>query len=256
LSREIIRHHDAEDLATEVAARLATTIARVQAEHGSASVALTGGRIAGSVLFALADPIAVDAIDWSRVDLWWGDERYLSSGDPERNDFLADTRLLSQVRISPEHVHRIPGPDRSSSLEEAAEAYAGELASSAAVRARDGRPAFDIVLLSIGPDGHVASLFPESASLDSPDWAIAVHHSPKPPAMRVTVGFNALNDSTEAWMMASGAEKAEIIDLMLTRGAGPLQIPAAGIQAQGRTLLLIDESAASRLATDIGKRES
>ncbi|MGI9135558.1 MAG: 6-phosphogluconolactonase, partial [Candidatus Nanopelagicales bacterium] len=89
MSHEIIRHHDADDLATATAARLVTTIAQLQADYGSASIVLTGGRIAGSILFALADPVASTAVDWSRLDLWWGDERYLPAGDDERNDTLA-----------------------------------------------------------------------------------------------------------------------------------------------------------------------
>jgi 6-phosphogluconolactonase len=255
MTREIIRHHDAEDLAASTAARLVTTLAQVQADFGSASLVLTGGRIAGSLLFSLADPIAAEALDWSRLDLWWGDERYLPAGDVERNDWLADTRLLSQVAIPPSSVHRIAGPDTSASAQDAAEAYAREMAECADRRAIQGRPAFDVVLLSIGPDGHVASLFPETSTLESSQSAIAVLHSPKPPPVRVTLGFSALNDCTEAWLLASGEEKATVVDLMLTQGGGYLQIPAAGISGIGRTLLLIDESAAGKMAADVGRRE-
>jgi len=255
VSLEIIRHHDADDLAAAVAARLVTSIARIQADHGDASVVLTGGRIAGSVLFALADPMAADAIDWNRVDLWWGDERYLPTGDPERNDYLADTHLLSQIEIPSACVHRILGPDSSETVEDAALSYASELSLSEAARRRVDRPMFDIVLLSIGPDGHVASLFPEAASLRSEAVTLAIVDSPKPPPVRVTMGLTALNNCAEAWLLASGGEKADVVDLMLTEGAGVLQIPAAGVRGLQRTLLLIDESAASKLAADIGKRE-
>lgn len=254
MSREIIRHHDAEDLAAATAARVVTTIARVQAEYGTASVVLTGGRIAGSILFALADPVASDAVDWARVDIWWGDERFLPTGDEERNDTLADLRLLSLVDVDVTRVHRIAGPDAADDAEASAADYAARIARAAEARRLEGRPAFDIVLLSIGPDGHVASLFPESPALESGEAALAVHGAPKPPPVRVSMGFAALNDCTEAWLLASGEEKAGIIELMLTRGAGYLQIPAAGIQAIERTLVLIDESAASGLTTDIGKR--
>lgn len=254
MTHEIVRHHDADHLATETAARLATSIALVQASFGSASVVLTGGRIAGALMFALADPMTADAVDWSRLDLWWGDERYLPAGDSERNDFLADTRLLSQVNSDPTRIHRICGPDQSESVLEAALSYADKVTAAAQTRALDGRPAFDLVLLSIGPDGHIASLFPESPSLTATDLVIAVHDSPKPPSNRVTLSFDALNDSTEAWLLASGPEKANVVNLMLTQGAGPLQIPAAGVSAIERTLLLLDESAAGQLSTDIGKR--
>jgi 6-phosphogluconolactonase len=254
LSVEIVRHHDAEDLATTTAARLATTIARIQAESETASVVLTGGRIAGNVLFALADPMCADTIDWSRIDIWWGDERYLPAGDAERNDDLADRRLLSLVSIDPSAVHRIAGPDLTPTATDSAAKYARELSTATAIRARQGRPAFDIVLLSIGPDGHVASLFPESASLHSGEFVMAIVDSPKPPPVRVTLGLAALNNCSQAWLLASGEEKAVVIDMLLTQGAGPLQIPAAGIEGIERTLLLIDESAASKLATDIGRR--
>ena len=255
MNLEIIRHHDADDLAAAVAARLVTSIARIQADYGDACIVLTGGRIAGSVLFALADPMSSDAIDWTRVDLWWGDERYLPCGDPERNDYLADTHLLSQIAIPSTVVHRILGPDSSETVEDAALTYSSELSLMAATRRREGRPMFDIVLVSIGPDGHVASLFPEAASLRSEAVTLAIVDSPKPPPVRVSMGFSALNDCSEAWLMASGGEKADVVDLMLTQGAGFLQIPAAGIQGRQRTLLLIDESAASKLTADIGKRE-
>ena len=254
MSLEIVRHHDAEDLAVSTAARLTTTIVRAQSEYGSASVVLTGGRIAGQLMFALADPVCADSIDWTRLDLWWGDERYLASADPERNDYLADTHLLSRVDINPTRVHRVLGPDSSPSAEAAAQQYATEVSTAVKQRSRVGRPAFDVTLLSIGPDGHVASLFPEQPALSSDSYVLAIHSSPKPPPVRVTMGFMALNSSSEAWLLASGAEKSAVIDMMLTQGAGPLQIPATGIMGQERTLLLIDESAASKLATDIGKR--
>jgi len=254
LSLEIVRHHDAEDLAATTAARLATTIARVQSESGSASVVLTGGRIAGSVLFALADPLCSDAIDWSRIDIWWGDERYLPAGDAERNDDLADRHLLSMTSIDSNSVHRIAGPDLESTATDSATTYARQLSAAIALRASQGRPAFDIVLLSIGSDGHIASLFPESSSLHSGELVMAILDSPKAPPVRVSMGLVALNNCTQAWLLASGGEKALVVDLMLTQGAGVLQIPAAGIEGVERTLLLIDESAASKLATDIGRR--
>lgn len=254
MTREIIRHHDADDLATSVAARLVTTIARIQADFGDASVVLTGGRIAGSLMFALADPMAAEAIDWARLDLWWGDERFLPAGSADRNDTLADERLLSQVPVDPTRVHRILGPDSCASADDSARMYSDRIASAASARAQVGRPAFDIVLLSVGPDGHVASLFPESPGLVSGAWALAVHAAPKPPPVRVSLGYAALNDCTQAWLLASGDEKADVIDMMLTKGAGPLQIPAAGIEARERTLLLLDADAASKLAGDIGLR--
>lgn len=252
MSREIHRYPTAADLAQDVAARTVTTIVEAQADGRQVSWVLTGGRIAAAVLEGVrAD---ADAIDWGRIDLWWGDERYLPDGDPQRNDDEADRCLIAHVPIAPERVHRIAGPDRSVSPEDSAAAYERELRAFALRTGDVGLPRFDLVHLSIGPDGHVASLFPESAALHSSDPVIAVHGSPKPPPVRISLGFTALNNAMQAWLLASGAEKAAAVEMCTMSGAGVLQIPAAGISAVNRTLLLVDTEAAGRLDPAIDGR--
>lgn len=252
MSREIFRYPTAADLAADVAARTVTTIVDAQTEGRTVSWVLTGGRIATAVLEGIrAD---ADAIDWERIDLWWGDERYLPDGNQQRNDYEADRCLVAHVPIPADRVHRIAGPDRSESPEDSATSYERELRDVALRNGDIGLPRFDLVHLSIGPDGHVASLFPESAALHSTEPVIAVHGSPKPPPVRISMGFTALNNASQAWLLASGAEKATAVELCTMSGAGPLQVPAAGISAINRTMLLVDEAAAGLLDPAIDGR--
>ena len=102
---------DADILASTVAARLVVRIIDAQAVHGAASVVLTGGRIAAKVLRAVRELPAAAAIDWSRVDLWWGDERFLPSGDPDRNETQAREALLDALPLDPARVHAMPASD-------------------------------------------------------------------------------------------------------------------------------------------------
>ena len=149
-----------------------------------ASVVLTGGGIGTKVLAELAAAPARDAVDWRRVEVWWGDERFLPTGDPERNETGARTALLDHVEVLPGHVHPMPGPDGPDgpNPEAAADRYASELRAAAQPQDRGGVPRFDVLMLGIGPDGHVASLFPGAPALYEEDrTVVAVRGAPKPP---------------------------------------------------------------------------
>lgn len=252
--REVLRHPDARALALSVAGILTTRIVERQSDAGVAQIVLTGGGIGTAVLAALALPPGRDAIDWARVEFWWGDERYLPSGDPERNETSARTALLDHVDIDPARVHAIEGPDTSVSAEAAAEHYADQLQALAHPEDHGGVPRFDVVLLGIGPDAHVASLFPEHPAIHVADHVTAaVHGSPKPPPTRVTLTLRAINAATEVWVLASGAEKSTAVRLALDPSAGALQVPAAAVHGRSRTLFLVDEAAASMLPHDLGR---
>ncbi|HEY8456617.1 MAG TPA: 6-phosphogluconolactonase [Actinopolymorphaceae bacterium] len=241
---EVVVHANAELLAEAVAARLVTRLVDVQASKGSASVVLTGGGIGTRTLAALAKTPARDAIDWRRLDVWWGDERFLPSGDPERNETGARRALLDQVPVDPSRVHPMPAADGAEDVEAAAERYARELA--AAVRPEDHAPvpAFDVLMLGVGPDGHVASLFPEQPAVYEDERSVVgVHGAPKPPPTRISLTFPALNSAREVWFLVAGEEKAGAVSLALS-GAGPIQVPAAGVHGRHRTLWLLDRAAA------------
>ena len=230
---------DADVLASAVAARLVVTIIDAQALRGSAHVVLTGGRIAAKVLRAVRDLPASAAIDWASVDLWWGDERFLPAGDPERNDTQAREALLDALPLEPARVHAMPasdGPD-GDDAEAAAARYARELASGGAEL-----PAFDVLMLGVGEDGHVASLFPGHPGLSAPGTAAAVHDSPKPPPTRITLTLPAIRSAAEVWLIASGAGKAEAVGKALH---GDPALPSATATGTSRTVWLLDTEAAA-----------
>jgi 6-phosphogluconolactonase len=245
-------HPDADELARAVAAEAAARLAAAIAARGSASIVLTGGGIGTKVLAQLAAAPARDVVDWSLVNIWWGDERFVPSGDPERNETGARSALLDQVAVDPARVHVMApsdGPD-GDDPEAAAQRYAAELA--AAAPAGSGVPAFDVLLLGIGPEGHVASLFPGlPAVYEAERSVLPVYDSPKPPPTRLTLTFPAIRAAREVWIVASGAAKAEAVGRALA-GSDPAQVPAAGARGRELTLFLIDEAAAVKIPSEFG----
>jgi 6-phosphogluconolactonase len=240
---------DADILASTVAARLVIKIIDAQAERGWAGVVLTGGRIAAKVLRSVKELPAADAIDWSHVELWWGDERFLPAGDPERNDTQARDALLAHVPVDPDRVRPMPGPDGPDGPDAGAAAarYASWLAAAATPEDHGPVPAFDVLLLGMGDDGHTASLFPGHPGVYDDRPVLAVHGSPKPPPTRLSLSFDSINAAKEVWMVVSGAQKARGVALAMS-GAGRNRVPAAGVEGRQRTLWLLDAAAAAQIS--------
>jgi 6-phosphogluconolactonase len=244
-------HPDEDSLARAIAAQLADRLAAAIAARGSASVVLTGGGIGTRLLAELAQAPPRDLVDWARLDVWWGDERFVPSGDPERNEAGARDALLDHVPVHPGRVHPMDpsdGPD-GDNPEAAAAQYAAELEADA-----EGGlvPSFDVLLLGIGPEGHVASLFPgQPAVYETERSVVPVYDSPKPPPTRLTLTFPAIRAAREVWIVASGPEKAEAVARALA-DSDPAQVPAAGARGRELTLFLIDEAAAAKLPAESG----
>ncbi|WP_235002095.1 6-phosphogluconolactonase [Actinacidiphila paucisporea] len=239
-------------MARAAAARLITKIVDAQAARGAASVVLTGGRNGNALLAALAESPARDAVDWARLDVWWGDERFLPDGDPERNVTQA-AGLLDSVPLDPARVHPMAASDGpyGSDVEAAAEAYAAELAAAAGPGDHGRVPAFDVLMLGVGPDTHVASLFPEHPAVrEQTRTVVGVHGSPKPPPTRISLTLPAIRAAHEVWLLAAGEDKAGAVALALS-APGELQAPASGAQGLSRTLWLLDRSAAAKLPRDL-----
>jgi 6-phosphogluconolactonase len=254
-SPELIVAQSPEQLSDDVAGRLVATLVAAQTVRPLAFLAVTGGGILTQVFQALARLSVRDSIDWSRVSLWWADERFVAADSPDRNDSVAFTDLFDLVDLDPDNIHRMPtaggvyGDDASA----AAAAYAAELAAAVpATQSRDDDiPRFDVMLLGIGPDGHTASLFPEQpATHELETSVVAVHNSPKPPPTRLSFTFRTLDCANEVWFIASGTSKASAVAMALS-GAGRVQVPSAGPRGHYRTLWLIDRNAASELPTTI-----
>jgi 6-phosphogluconolactonase len=241
----VVVHSEPQVLAQAVAARLIIRLLDAQAERGEASVVLTGGRVAAEVYRAVGRSPAHEAVDWSHVDIWWGDERFLPAGDADRNETQARAALLDALPLDPRRVHPMPaadGPD-GADPEAGAARYAAELAAAA----RPGHatlPHFDVLLLGVGEDGHVASVFPEHPAAYETRQVAAVRGAPKPPPIRTTLTLPAINTAEEVWLVAAGRDKAGAVGMALT-GAGPVQVPASGVQGVNRTLWLLDRAAAA-----------
>ena len=231
----VVVHRDANVLAQAVAARLVASITDAQAARGAASVVLTGGGIGGATLRERSATPARDAVEWSAVDVWWGDERFLPSGHPERNETQATEALLAHVPLDLDRVHPMASSDGDygDDLDAAAAAYAKELA--------DAAP-FDVLLLGVGPDGHVASLFPGASPPDDAATVIAVRGAPKPPPTRLSLTLTAINTAREIWLIAAGEEKAAAVQAALS-GA----LPAGQVRGRDATKWLLDTAAASAI---------
>ncbi len=208
--------------------------------HGSQAAAAALAAVA-----ALAAEPAREVVDWTAVDVWWGDERFVPADSDERNELGARRALLDPVGVPAERIHAMPPSDgRFAEPEDAAGWYTGQLA--AAADAGRAVPRFDVLLLGLGPEGHVASIFPESPASRDDRPVFAVHDCPKPPPTRISLGFSAINAAEEVWLVVSGEGKADAVARALA-GADPVDLPAAGVHGVRATRWLLDTAAAGKL---------
>jgi len=224
----------AADLAVVFVDRLIGLISRARAEDRSLGVALPGGSVADAFLPVLAGA----AMDWDRIEWFWGDERAVPPDHPESNFRLAAQLFFRKANINPAKVHRMKG--EADDLETAASNYESALMTTLGIP-----PRFDVVLLGVGPDGHVCSLFPDHPALDASSFVVAVTDAPKPPARRLTLTLPALADAVVV-IAAFGASKAfAIADALENRHSRlPVALAARGAR---HTIFLVDEQAASAM---------
>lgn len=240
-------HPTRQVLADAAAARLVTAVVDAQARRGTAHLVLTGGSMGSAILESVGREPGAAAIDWSAVTIWWGDERFLPAGHPDRNETQAREALLDGLPLEPDRVHPMPcsdGPD-GDDVEKAAARYGDELADATGGTAPG--PTFDVVMLGVGPDCHVASLFPGHPGVAATGTcAVAVRNSPKPPPTRISMTYESLSRSREVWFLVAGQDKAEAVALAHS-GAAPREAPATGARGEVATIWLVDAAAASLL---------
>lgn len=252
---------DLPTLARRIAGDLLTAVLDAHRARGVAQVVLTGGSTGTATLAALAEDPVLHAVPWGRTHLWWGDERFLPRGHPDRNETQARQALLDRLGL-PEGtpVHPMPASDGPQGADAAAAAVAYARALRDAPDARSVMapsaqpshgtgpvaPLFDVVLLGVGPDGHVASLFPGHRALDSADTAtVAVEDSPKPPPVRTSLTLPVLAHAHEVWLLATGSGKSEVVAAALS---GRHDLPAGRVRGRTLTRWYLDTSAARALA--------
>ncbi len=246
----VVIHPDPDALAAAVAARLITTILDAQARHGGAHVVLTGGTIGTASMAAVPASPAVGAVDWTAVDFWWSDERFEPEGSDLRNETGAREVMLDKLPIDPAKVHPMPrrGGPYGDDIDAAAKGYAQELVAAAGPGAGP-LPRFDVAMLGMGHDGHVASLFPGNPGMTAsgPDTVIAVLDSPKPPPNRLSFTLATINTARAVWLVADGETKIEALAEALNPPPGQSKVPAGLVHGTEQTLALIDKVAASGL---------
>jgi 6-phosphogluconolactonase len=194
----------------------------------------------------MADAAPGSAPDWGRLEVWWGDERYVAGDDEERNAGQAWTDLLARVPVDAQRVHVMPAADDDYLDVEAAAWAHGEELSAAMTSVADGQPWFDVLMLGIGPDGHCASLFPGRGEVDSEAVVLAIRDSPKPPPERITMGMATLRRARHVVFVATGEEKADAVARSAAGGA-LRETPAAGPRGTESTTWYVDDAAGARL---------
>ena len=185
---------------------VAAAVAAIE-ERGIFRVALSGGSTPKQVYPLLLEPERRDAVDWSRVEFFWGDERAVPPDHPESNFGVAYGMLISQLpNVRQDRIHRMPAeaPDRDA----AALSYESELRLAFGARGEEP-PAFDLIWLGMGPDGHCASLFPGSQALTVMDRWVVANWAPGPSAWRMTLTFPVLNAGRDVLFVVTGADKAD-----------------------------------------------
>ena len=236
---------DGDALVEAAGGRLVETIRTAVAARGRALIVLTGGGNGIGLLRYLAT--RRQQIEWSKVHLFWGDERYVPEDDDERNDKQAREALLDHVDIPCSHVHTMPASDGEFGADLGAAALAYEQLLAANAETGQPVPNFDVHLLGMGPEGHINSLFPDSAAVrETARMVVEVEDCPKPPPRRITLTLPAVQRSREVWLMVSGAGKADAAAAAIG-GAAPASVPAAGGVGLETTLWLLDQDAASKL---------
>ncbi len=233
----IARYATSYDLALGAAESLMRRLLELQQNSdGPIHLCLTGGRIANRIYESFTEMIETSELDPDRIVLWWGDERFVPTEDPDRHAGRTLAILARTFAITSGQTHPMPAADGVADNDAAAATYAKEL----------GDTVFDICLLGVGEDGHTASLFPNHPSFDvtTTHTVIGVSDAPKPPAERISVTAPTLNRSHEVWYLISGSAKA---DAAARAHAGDRSIPSGVIRGTDRTRWLLDRDAAARL---------
>jgi 6-phosphogluconolactonase len=229
---------DVNDLSRRAAEAVAAAIEDAVSQRGRCSIALAGGNTPRPIYRLLASRFK-EQIPWTDVHVFWGDERFVPAGDPQRNETMVREALLDQVPCPPSNIHAVPA---ASTAGEAATQYEAVLRKHFA----SAWPRFDLVLLGLGEDAHTASLFPSSPALrENKRWVVEVT-APAEPSVRVTLTLPVFNHAALTYFLVTGSNKAPALRQALD-GADPERYPAAGIRPAGGAIWWVDRDAAPAL---------
>ena len=238
-ARRIVTVADPQLLAMRAADEFAESARVATGERARFAVALSGGKTPRAML----ETLSTRALDWSSIHFFWSDERCVGPDDPNSNYGMARDVLLSKVGVPDRNVHRMRGELDPSA---GASAYGVELREFFGA----GAPVFDLLFLGLGPDGHTASLFPGTAALSITDAWCAANEVSEPVASpwRLTLTYPAINAARRVVFLVEGADKADILAVVLGREKDVRRYPAQGIApTDGELVWLVDSAAAAKL---------
>jgi 6-phosphogluconolactonase len=237
MKKEIEIHPDADALVYAAAGRVATLLESTLRQKEIATFVLTGGKTPAPIYELLGSPPLAERIDWNRIQFFWGDERCVPPDSPDSNFGMAWKAFVSKLGAPSSHIHRMLGelddPDKAAWL------YEQELRK---VFPETGIPSFDLLLLGMGTDGHVASLFPGTSWNES--RLVVSNYLPETGANRISMTFRILNQAQATLIIVAGSDKAKALSRVIQDPA--CDLPAAKIQpALGSLRWMVDAPAAT-----------
>ena len=223
---DLTLYADQPELLQEVTTQVIEVIETGLRINGVFHLALTGGTLGNELTRVLVADWNAHPEMYQGLHIWWSDERFVNRSSAEQNSSPA----LNSVTNKNVTIHMLRASDEVENVDVAVEDYLAQL----------GENFMDLTILGLGPDGHIASLFPGAAHIDRLEKVIAITDSPKPPAVRATFTLSMINSSTLVWIIASGASKADAVTKIIE---GDLSIPASYIRAADHTRLIVDTDA-------------
>jgi len=249
--REILKFPDGPSVAVAAADAFVDAATALLKGKPEIHVSITGGTVGVLTLAKIAEHPGCEALDWANIHIWWGDDRFVPAGHPDSNAKQAKDALLGGLlMLDAAKVHAFPSfnPDSEVGIDEqldaARDAFAAEVAQF--VPAGGSQMHFDITFLGMGPDGHIASLFPGHEAPAAGVTVIAEHNSPKPPPQRLSFTYEAINNSDEIWFVVAGADKAEAVEVAFSNS--PERLPVGRVKGLRKTVWFIDDAASAGIA--------
>lgn len=234
--REINVYADLESVAQHAANAFVDKVEALSNSKSSFHIVLTGGSVGIRTLEKVKAHSKINSLPLDGLHIWWGDERFVSLEHSDRNALQAKHALLDSLKLGADQIHEFPAAEVGLGLDLAAARFSKQFL--------ELSPSFDLLLLGMGPDGHVASLFPDYDQAISSQPVLAVHNSPKPPSQRLSFSYSVLNSAEEVWFLAAGVEKSEAVAEVLDETSNS-NLPAAKVRGLEKTIWFLDEAAAS-----------
>ena len=235
MSREIVSGFESgEQLAKQAAKDLAQHLHELLKLQPQVNLVLTGGTVGIKTLEELAGLLS--SSDLSKLQVWWGDERFVASDSADRNELQARQALISKINLPEANIHAMPALGILD-LDAAAELFSTQIEAI--------NPRFDVILLGMGPDAHVASLFPNSRAKVHGKWVVSESNSPKPPSQRISLSYLALNSADQVWFLVSGIDKSEAVSKVFEGQ----DLPASKVTGTKKTRWYLDSAAASKITS-------